>query len=184
MSIKEFINKFITLFISFPYEWRKIIREDDNKHLYFLAYSSLLSGISFFLGAMWITSLKIGINFIFVRSLVFSLSIFLYIFIISFISKTITNYYNLRTHGKLAEKLATYTSVYYLTAFIFGALLAPENYFFFVFFLSFFSAYYYYRIINKSTDKQKIAIISGVVLYLFHLTSYFIIINILASVSV
>ena len=182
MNIKEFIKKFASLFTGFPYEWRKILKEDLKEHYYFLAYSSLLGGISFFLGALWFTSLKVGLDFILLHSVIFTISIFAYIYIISLITRIITNYYNLKIQGITAEKLVTYTSAYYLSALISGALLSPENYFFFVFFLSFFSAYYFYRILNKSIEKQIISIFSGLLLYFFHLISYFILINILASI--
>lgn len=184
MNIKEYISKFISLFTGFPYEWRKILKENDKDHYYFLAYSSIFSGISFLLGALWFTGLKVGFEFILFRSLVFALSVFAYIFIVSLSMRIITSYYHLKIQGITAEKLVTYTSVYYLSALMSGALLSPENYFFFVFFLSFFSAYYFYRVFNKSLEKQIIAIFSGLLLYFFHLTSYFILVNILASLSI
>ena len=182
MNIKEFFSRFFSLIIHFPYEWRKIINEQKQPHYIFLTYSSVLSLITFFLGGLWYTGLKVGVDFILIKSVKFAIANFLYVGILSIIFGEISNYYHWGFNDKkTSQGLVIYSSVFYLVAIYIGTLLSPENYFFILFILSFFSAYYFARILEKKITKQYVAYLTGLLLYIFHLASYFTYFSILAT---
>ncbi len=183
MNLKLFFERLVSLLFTFPYEWRRISKEVDKEYLWFLGYESLISGVTFFLGALWAFGIDMGVGFLATRALVFSLVLFVYVLFLAKIFGVICNYYNLRIKGQVAERLVVYVSGFYFTSIFAGTLLAPENYFFILFVMSFFSGYYFSGVLLKYFKKNIYAFFAGTVLFLFHLISYFVFINLLATIK-
>jgi hypothetical protein len=183
MSLKSFFQRFTSIILTFPYEWRRINKETGNYYVWFLIFESILSGITFLLGALWTFGVGLGINFLLVRALVFSVVLFAYIIILAKVFSLLCNYYKLKLNGKLAERLVVYVSGFYFASIFIGTLFSPENYFFILFVFAFFSGYYFSRVLLRYFKKNLYAIFSGVVLFLFHLISYFVFINLLATIK-
>jgi len=173
----------LSLLFTFPYEWRRIVREVDKQYLWFLGYESLWAGVTFFLGALWAFGIDMGMKFLLIRAWVFASVLFVYVLFLAKVFGIIGNYYNLKVKGELAERLVVYVSGFYFAGIFAGTLLSPENYFFILFVMSFFSGYYFSGVLLKNFKKDLYALFAGMVLFFFHVISYFVFINLLATIK-
>ncbi len=181
MTPHYFFNKLWSFIKNFPVEWRKSIKEQGNKHIYFLTYSAVFLMFSFLIGSLWYFGLQMGFVFIAIHSIVFGILIFTYLLALAYLFEYFSNYYNWNLQKNIPAKTIIYTHSFYILAHIIGSVFSPENYFFILFLGALLSSYYFMRIIAKRIQPAIIYIIISTVLFILDIASYFIFNNILAS---